>query len=322
MFANRAVEEASMTATNRSFADNINPLLNSKYSGDNVSIPGKPGDLLDKAWKQFDPRYSIGILLDSRDSFTGHKEVLFSGLCAWVASPNDSRIIRHAMVIQSAQLMASAEDRVMEMMASGETMAIFVDFAVRLQALGIDYLNEIYYAFGGADSILNAPSDRSLRARLKRQGQKLADALTLVDIIHYVQENLATPEYRPASLNTARKLVHRVGGTRGDRQCDTIWREFRPSLALAYAASSLWLRGGSLLDRIIKGRASFRTHGKLLPEWLARAKHAEQIIKQIQEKSPPSRLLPGGKISRIDPPDTFSDEQTAHIRDAFRRKGK
>ncbi|WP_156399227.1 hypothetical protein [Methylobacterium sp. Leaf466] len=62
------------------------------------------------AWKTFDTREVIAVLASPKASFSGHKPVLFAGLCAWIMNPvSKGGLSRAAMTLNAAKLLHRAE---------------------------------------------------------------------------------------------------------------------------------------------------------------------------------------------------------------------
>lgn len=70
---------------------------------------GTARKFVEYAWESFDVGEVTNILALPGDSYFAHKDVLYEGLCAWVACPGNRNLPRHGMVLRSALHLDAAE---------------------------------------------------------------------------------------------------------------------------------------------------------------------------------------------------------------------
>lgn len=122
------------------------------------------------------------------------------------------------------------------------------------------------------------------------------------------------------------KLVHRQRGAKFATSIEALndsWKSLISSASLLYAASTIELDEGSLLDPIRYGRADFAKHGHLLEQWVSRARYiAHFVLEHFEDKHLRNQhlaQLPETSVQHTpDPP--FSESERADIESSFNIK--
>ncbi|MBQ0820601.1 hypothetical protein KBI52_10335 [Microvirga sp. HBU67558] len=246
------------------------------------------------AWDRFDARHVLDLLLSKEPSYHGHKEVLFAGFCAWVVVTSQRQdIVQDSMALQTLKIIKDEESNVPKML---QAYPVLVDFYIRLIRIGSDFFQDIYYPIGGIGRLISSPSVGSLEESLKSRVSGIRSVITIMEITHYhIAELKHTGKHRPPSFNAAFTIIDSLSEAQKDKKTDTekpkpkihLRRRslinhrdyYEGQICLLYAASSIKVMPDrSLLDCILEGVATWEEHGHLLPEWIARAKFANQVI--------------------------------------------
>ena len=151
--------------------------------------------------------------------------------------------------------------------------------------------------------------------------------MTVMEIYHYhVDHLLDRRKYGVPSLNKASEVAFEIDKATGKkplrgRMIKEYWAKFKDSIALSYAVFQIKTSPDtSLLDDILRGRATFRKHGKLLPEWFGKASYAAtHILAKCAEKDTAEStlaILPSVPPIPLAPPQ-FSEAQARAIASEF-----
>jgi hypothetical protein len=256
-------------------------------------LPLQDRSFLNSAWRQFDPKAVASILLDERESFFAHKEVLFAGFTGWVVDPQDTTISRSAMMLSALAEMSRSEKLAVE---NADSTSLFADWLVRYEKIGIYFLEQIYYPMGGIRAFSSAPSTAHMVQLLNRNRAALRAMALVMKYYHYVTVELSPKTGRAASLHGIYSVIGRM---REDIKNDKVlsdklehilplpspgaikdyWRRRSTTLSLIYAASTISLDNEeTLLDRLVNGQAQWRHHRANFAEWLGRARWCDQNI--------------------------------------------
>ena len=64
---------------------------------------------MEYAWDNFDVKEVTSILTSPQKSYSKHKDILFAGLCAWVACPSKPVLVKHAITLTAARFFNQGE---------------------------------------------------------------------------------------------------------------------------------------------------------------------------------------------------------------------
>jgi hypothetical protein len=88
------------------------------------------------AWQSFDVKEVTSILSSPQESYFGHKDILFAGLCAWVACPGKPALVKHAITVTTARLLDAAERAGRDMYRDIPQIG---DIYIRIHQLGYEF---------------------------------------------------------------------------------------------------------------------------------------------------------------------------------------
>lgn len=248
-------------------------------------LPSDWPHFIDYAWKRFEPRTVIELLISDESSYEGHKAILFHGLCTWVACPHNRDGLRmHGMLLAGIEYLRRAEEMGRSAALGGSAMV--ADMLGRLSVIGADFYSDFYYPIGGIAQIVRSTTPGNFRRSLERRSGEIPTVIAMMQIFDFHAKHLGDGKrFYGASLGKGIKLqdeVHRAAKTPGGVNADNAdkrWKTLYPSAALSYAASTILIDATrSLLDVIRLGEASYEVHGHLLQHWLARARYAADTI--------------------------------------------
>ncbi|GJE15627.1 hypothetical protein [Methylobacterium marchantiae] len=230
--------------------------------------PGFP-PFVDYAWKNFDPKVVLAILVDDAASYKGHKPIIFSGLCTWTVCPELAVLRRQGMVLVGIEHLRFAEALGRAAFKGNNLLG---DMVGRTLALGQDFYNDFYYPVGGLSSLLKSSSPATFETSVFKRSREAMTVLALMQVFHYHADKLRqTGKHLPGSLEKGAELVQEIWRSRGEKAGvakDNVkprWRRLGGSAALIYAASTINVDGGeTLLDHICNGTANYDEHAPLL----------------------------------------------------------
>lgn len=211
------------------------------------------------AWGALDVRALLRALLDPRRSYRGHMEVLLAVFVAWVIAPKNANFQKAATRFAIRRVMGRFERHD----SDHPIIAGFLDRTIN----GLNFIENIYLPSGGMNGLSKAPSRASYLKRLAAIDQKVRPLIRVAREFHYIVPELASLNYHRPSMN---KIAHGVGVEKGT--VDARWRDYRQTIALRYAATSMIHDGKSLLETISEGRVLRIGHPFYLAEWIGRAR--------------------------------------------------
>ncbi|CAA2158643.1 hypothetical protein MBRA_03906 [Methylobacterium brachiatum] len=287
---------------------------------------GTSKSFVEYAWDEFDPREIANILATPGESYFAHKDILYEGYCAWVASPKSARLPRHGMVLRTALHLDAAEQFGRDKFGG---IGQIGDIYIRTNLIGSEFFEEIYYPIGGILRIARSLSRAGYRARLREQSKGIQYGLRVLEIYHHHVEHLLDQKhFGKPSLNTAAGLVSEidVSGDKlpGERAIKEYWSQHRVSIAFGYAAQSIKVNEDkTLLDLILTGATSWRKHRTLFPAWMARTRFVvDHVLSQCAETDTASGTM--GLLPEIEPEPfagvQFDARQAENIARKFNRK--
>lgn len=294
--------------------------------GDRLPLDNR--SFTETAWNNFDPQAVAEMLLDKRDSFYGHKEILLAGYTTWVLAPSNARLRQAAMVVAALQQMAKAEKL---STANFTQVGMVADFLARYQTLGPEFFEQLYYPIGGIKAFARAPSRGSLKASIEKHSEGLPYAVQVARIYHHHVLYLLPLKFRRPSLETASALISELdikelrNPTLAKTSIKVHWASHKATIALAYAASTLATDEQiSFLDLMLERRVTYAKHGTLLPVWLGRAQWiSEHVLEECYETATARQNLEGlPKVASLEaPPPGFSEDRAENIKRRFTSSG-
>lgn len=290
-------------------------------------LPSEWPRFIEYAWRRFEPRTVIELLVSDEPSYEGHKAILFSGLCTWVACPHKRDGLRmHGMLLVGIEQLRRAEALGRRAVPGGSAM--IADMVGRMSTVGTDFYSDFYYPIGGIAQVVRSTTPANFRRSLERRSSDMLTVVSMMQIFDFHAKHLGDgARFYKASLGKGMKLqdvLHRAAKRPGvvhPDNADGRWKTLYPSAALSYAASTIAVDDRhSLLDAIRLGEAGYETHGHLLPQWLARARYAaDTILAGLPEPrfaEANAEILP-----TVDPEPTpeppFTADEQATITDSF-----
>lgn len=287
---------------------------------------GTSRKFIDYAWKNFDPHEVINILAQPGDSYFAHKDILYEGLCAWIADPKNPTLPQHGMVLRTAIHLDAAEKFGRDRFGGVGQIG---DIYIRTNIVGAEFFEEIYYPIGGILRISRSLSRAGYRAKLTKRSKGLRHAIRVLAIYHHHVDHLSVQKiFRKPSLNIAAGLVSEIDplGDKlpGERAIKDYWSAYKKSVALGYAADTIEVeQGKSLLDLILASKSTWRKHCDFVPLWFGRTRYiAEHILSQCAETETATSTLQ--EIPEVLPikfsSPKFTEQQTNNIELRFKKR--
>ncbi|WP_421698381.1 hypothetical protein [Ancylobacter sp.] len=231
------------------------------------------GSFKESAWDTFDPVQAASILLSERESFAGHKRVLFSAYCAWSVSPMYRKTIRTAISLAIIDHIAAAETMAQKMYGD---VGLLADMAARFNHLGHHFLYEIYFPIGGIRAASQTSSRTTLKKWLNEHRIEIKYLCIILNMRRFGNEFMKDKSRfikvsNHNSMKYAQLMTNELPDF-GSSKMYEAWKKRKSSIAIPYAASYVTLPdGSSLLDVILGGRISYSKHSKYFQEWMAKA---------------------------------------------------
>lgn len=280
--------------------------------------------LIEYAWRNFDAKRCLRILVSSEPSYKLHKDLIFSALCSWVVCPHRNGLRRHGMVLVAIEAMCRNE--VLGQAAFPENL-LLGDLLGRLSPEYWDFYEDFYYPVGGLKTLIKSTSPETYRASIENRSSDVPFVSGLMSVLHYHADNLRGKRpYLKASLNKAApttKAVYGIGSRSGwaADNLDNRWQKLKGTVALSYAALSIEIgEGRTLLDAMREGEASYADHGQHLSEWLGRARYVTAHVLAPMAKPDAARIaesyLPDFE-DRPFPPRAFTAAEESKMRKGF-----
>jgi hypothetical protein len=236
--------------------------------------------------KSFRADAAFELLLDARESYTGHKEVVSAGLWAWIVNPADKELRRNVMRSAMLHQLQRAEEKALK----NRRKTSVADFDARHVHLSPKFFSEIYYPLGGISGIRATPSSQLLKARIERRRRQIMDVISLARIYHaVVEQSSGSMPSKQGAIDVSKWMKSdsteawdddvRV---RSEGSIVNAWRSRRPSVALVYTSSFIQLGTSTIEDRLCEGDFTVRLERDVLEEWLAKARY---FVNRVLSKS-------------------------------------
>ncbi len=243
---------------------------------------------VDYAWKRFDPKTVLTVLMSEKPAYKALKPILFSGFCTWVVCPKRIQLRQHGMLLVGIEHMRWAEVLGRAAFAGRDipNHDLLGDIMGRLRALGQDFYSDFYYPIGGLAQVVRSTTPRNFERSLAHHSKDALAIVWIMQIYDYHAKNLGNKElYWPASGGKGYELVRVLESAQQDKlginekASERRWKSLKSSAALIYAASTIVAdEGQSLFEAICAGEATFEEHGDHLASWIGRARYAAETI--------------------------------------------
>ncbi len=252
--------------------------------------------LAEYALDRFDPKIVIERLLAPEPTYFAHKDILFAGLTAWTVAPQYPHLVREAMILAGMSRLADLERKRQKEFPQDPFLA---DIVSRLNGPGIDFFQEFYYPAGGLYRAVNARSPVLMRRSFAAASKNIGFQVEMMRVCHYHAERLQSRgKFCQASFESSSDAVAKLVTkdmtpwiksyhsdknketmrTINAKNCKTKAAKFIKPASLIYAASSIVVQGGTLLDILCEGNAIYADHGIYIGEWIGRAVYVEAKI--------------------------------------------
>lgn len=271
----------------------------------------------------FDPKIVIERLLTRERTYFALKDILFAGLSAWTVSPGTLDLASDAMVLAGVSRLADLEE---ELQSKLPKDPILPEIIARLTGPGIDFYRDFYYPAGGSRRVLQTRSPKLLSDALVESSKEIPFAIDMMRVLHYHALNLQDRSlFRPASIESGSVAVSALRKLEATKtltpnNCKKKSSRFRASETLLYAAHTIKLGDSTLLGHLQNGRATFKEHGHLLENWIARAVYIASHIVAPMYSSKSAReqtaFLPDISPTSLEAPDLGSGGEKV-VRDSF-----
>jgi hypothetical protein len=253
---------------------------------DQNRLPADAPRFIEYAWKRFDVKTVIKMLLSGQSAYKALRPILFSGLCTWTVCPKRDSLRQHGMLLVGIEHMTVAEVKGRAAFA-GEGISnhdLLGDIMGRLRMLGQDFYSDFYYPVGGLTQVLRSTTPGNFKKNLAKHSENTNIAIAMMQIydFHFKYLNDKIKWY-DASESKGFELVRRIFGE-GRRETpigfDKLghgWREHIENVAMLYAASTLKIDDKkSFLDVICSGQADYNKYGYIISSWIGRARYVAE----------------------------------------------
>lgn len=268
----------------------------------------------------------LRILTSEEPNYPGLKDVLAAGLAGWVLFPHEEEFRVNFMTHAVLEHLNLAEH---DAGMGEEDLTLESDLIARYIFTDVDFLTEIYDQFGGYGAFTRSSNTEILSILIDDKIKSIQTSARAVGYLHYGADNFHDYERHFApSLNRAVKVFAALKDPRSSSpyvsrsMLHKRWTSNKETLALVYAATSIELDEGVLLDDIRAGAFSFRDHHDVLELWLGRARYvAENIFAKLPDEDllTKTRLVLGdGPVISFAPP-TMTVEEKRILRKVFSR---
>ena len=281
---------------------------------------------LSYGWRNFDVKFVLSLLVNPRQSFYPHKEVLYSGLWAFVISFGDMATVRSAMMLTILDAVQAGEASISELYENEPHIG---ELAFRLSSNGHTFYREIYDPIGGLRRLVRSKSNKQYKKSIEKFRLDVEKSVDLMRAIHYISQITPSDEVRQVSFNKlssmfADKNGFSSGNRVSKRKMDQLWLKSKPILPLLYAASvEVGASGETLLHRLLTGRPRYGNHYHLMTRVVGRAQYvAKHLLGAFPANSSAhgvEALLPDVTPEAVPSP-TLSDHQLGLINKAFRKQ--
>jgi len=225
----------------------------------------------------------LKLLLDDKIYYDGYKKILAAGFGGWLTSPDDQGFWSVSVVKAALLHMKNAVKRADD----GEPLTIRQDVAARYIFTGTDFLTEVYERIGGYDAFAVAPSFHDTWVPESEIKAAFTAARAIGFLHHGIDRASKIKSYFAPSLNKAVMVFDAL------RECNELyftenyvgrsllhkrWSNSKETLALLYAASTIRVKGKSLLEIVLAGSFTYGAHGKYLHRWVGRARYVAAFV--------------------------------------------
>lgn len=262
------------------------------------------------------PDHAIKLLLDPEPSYFGHKEATFAGFVSWVVAPNQPNVRLELIALCIIELLANAEKLASEEL--GKESFVLCDLVARYVFAGPQFLEQIYAPIGGMDQLSDLGSRGIADHLFDPQRRNFYTICKMMAACHYVADKAAASDLIQPSVNKAVATVRKFTDSKIVSRASIYsqWAECRETIAWIYAAESIQVQRGTLLDALLGAAASFGEHGNLMVEWAGRAKFfCDHVLRRMPDEDLyQSNLLALRDVQprRFDC-DTLSDKEIASV---------
>ena len=107
------------------------------------------------------------LLVQGEDTFYGHKQIIFSGFCAWVMNSENRRICKDAIALATAKRIIASENS-----KRFRNVAAHARFLMQLELKYQPLFKRIYYQIGGLEAVWRAASRAQDNEKRRNQARK------------------------------------------------------------------------------------------------------------------------------------------------------
>lgn len=259
----------------------------------------------------------LRILTSAEPNYPGLKEVLAAGLAGWVLFPHEEEFRINFMTHAVIEHLNHAEHHAG---MGEEDLTLESDLIARYIFTDLDFLTEVYDQFGGYAAFTRSSNTEILSIVIEDRMKAIWTSARAIGYLHYGADHFNDQERNFApSLNRAVKVFAALKDPRSSNpyvsrsMLHKRWTGNKETLALVYAAASIELDEGVLLDDMRVGAFSYREHREILELWLGRARYvAEHVFAKLPDEDlyAKTKLLLGeGAAIPFAPPEMTSEEK-------------
>lgn len=227
---------------------------------------------------------AVKLLIDTSPSFYGHKEVMYAAFVSWVVAPSNASVRLELIGLRIKEMLAKAE--LVALRDFGNCSPVMCDLVARYVVAGPQFIEQIYVPFGGMENL----SDLGTRAIADHvfddQRRSFYTIIKMMAVCEHVAANTPLTGKVYPSVNKAVAAVRAFIDPKILSRASIYakWAECRDSVAWIYAAASIRLDGGTLLDALTRANATYESHGSYFGRWARRTKYfCDHVLKRMPD---------------------------------------
>lgn len=234
-------------------------------------------------------------LLDQEHGNLGHKEILAAGFAGWLLFPKRQEIrmawMTHAMIdhLDEGERRAGLAE---------QPWSLSRDIVARYGLVGSAFLDEVYNNFGGYQAFSRSTALEVIDEILRNDIKSIRTIVSVLTYLHVAADLYVrgANQIKPSLARALEVLAFIREAENRQRKSLPVnvkpeprrylsrsqfyqkWSDGKGTLALLYAADSIKIGRKTLLDVLISGLFSYRSHGHVLKRWVQMARYVSDHV--------------------------------------------
>ncbi|UHS63457.1 hypothetical protein HRR99_17935 [Agrobacterium vaccinii] len=229
----------------------------------------------------FDSSRAVQLLSDGAPSFYGHKDAVYAAFCGWIFSPpsvggddddNSDGFILDLVAASVMRLLGEAEEIASELPYGSP---LNQDILARYFIAGPQFIEQIYNAICGVRLLNEIASEGDIKIAVSEDYRAESTVLQFIRYCHYWSSN-PNLKIKPSvrrGINAVKQEVDPERFWASEAAIYDVWGKMKHTVALRYAASSIVMDHGVLLDEWYDGNFDYKEQSNLVPLLLGRARY-------------------------------------------------